>query len=32
MGNMKDYQDLFIRAVKVDFIKRERNMKITLNF
>ena len=24
MGNMKDYQGLFIRAVKVDFIKKRK--------
>lgn len=28
MGNMKDYQGLFIRAVKVEFIKKS---KISLN-
>ena len=30
MGNMKDYQGLFIRAVKVDFVKKS-NMKMSRN-
>ena len=32
MGNMKDYQGLFIRAVKVDFIKKRKKYENYLEF